>query len=108
MTCGFCRRAQEDGFKEIDCKGIDAVDECPAGEVPKLSPSNLRAWFLISRILPGLFDGYGAANYEAIEAVFRIYQTPPGQRAVLLDKCIIVISAIQEAREAERPKSGHE
>jgi len=104
MTCDFCRRTQEDGLKEIDCKGIDAVDECPAGEVPKLSPPNLRAWFLISRILPALMDGYGGVNYGTIEAVFRIYQVPSGQRPILLDKCIAVISAIREVRESERKK----
>jgi len=98
MTCGICRRAQKDGFRTIDCKGITTVEECPSHELVKLQRGNEGFWFLFQRILPGLQDGFGGFNYDAIIKVFDLYQVPSGQRVLLFDKCLIVISAIVDAR----------
>ncbi len=97
MTCGLCQRSQRDGFrKNVKCDGIDTVDECPTKEVPKPSPENELFWQLFQRILPGLPNGMGGYNLEAIETVMNLYQVPEGQRPIIFDKCLAVITVIQE------------
>lgn len=99
----MCKRSQRDGFR-APCPGIEEVPECPRGEVPRLMSENERfRLFLVSRIFPGLCDGWGAFRYETISEAFRMYNIPDGERPVLMDKCLMVIRAIQEVREAERP-----
>jgi len=100
MTCGICRRAQKDGFRKFDCKGISTVRECVSHELVKLHEGNEGFWFLFQRILPGLQDGFGGFNYDAINIVFDLYKMwiTSGQRPLLFDKCLIVISAIVDAR----------
>lgn len=101
MTCDICRRSQKDGFyNAVKCKGLEYVDECPRPDdrIPKLSEEN--HWFkrLFDKMLPGLIDPSGSFLFDAIGFVFDIYQVPEGQRPILFDKCLIVISAIQETR----------
>lgn len=104
MTCGMCRRAQQDFDNITPCDGIEFVDECPrdADKVPKLDQENEGFWFLMLRILPGLSNGFGGFDYNAIINVFNIYEVPQGQRPILHDKCLIVMRAISECREAKK------
>lgn len=80
------------------------MNECPTGEIPKLSPENRGFWFLFSRILPGLMDGYGAFKFETIGYIMNEYQVDPGQRPVIHEKCLIVMSAIREIQNEEEEK----
>ncbi len=98
MTCELCRDEQEGGFR-ARCPGIELVDACPTGEVPKLSAENRRFWLLFERILPGLFDGWGGVNYSAIREVLDLYEVPAGERPIAFDKCLVVVEVIQEIRE---------
>jgi len=100
MTCGICRRSQEDGFRKFQCEGIDVAETCQTGEVPKLIEENQGFWELFLKILPGLFDGYGAPRFESIVAVFDVFGVKPGQRPVLMDKCLALIHVIKEIRDA--------
>ena len=78
------------------------MDECPIKEVPKLLPENSRFLFLWARIVPFLFSGMGGADAQAVVAVFDMYQIDHSQRPVLLDKCLVILSAIREVQEAEK------
>ena len=104
MTCALCRRSQEDGFRKIRCKGIDHVDECPTGEVPKLLPGNRRFWEICRAALPGLFDGFGGVNYLAISYIMDLYGVPEGQRPIVHDKFLAVVKGIDEIKEQERKR----
>ncbi|MBW2341222.1 MAG: hypothetical protein JRF50_12915 [Deltaproteobacteria bacterium] len=106
MTCSVCRRAQEDGFRKFRCRGIETVEACHTGEVPKLIRENEPFWFLFQRMLPGLFDGYGGVNFTAIFQVLDLYKVPAGQRPIIHDKCLVVIAAVREIQEQERIKHG--
>jgi len=102
MTCAICRRAQKDGFRDIRCKGIETVPECPTNEVPKLMAENEPFWFVFQRMLPGLFDGYGGVNFAAIIQVLDLYGVPAGQRPIVHDGCLTVIGAIRELQEQNK------
>lgn len=80
------------------------MDVCPTGEVPKLAAENKGFWFLFMRMLPGLMDGYGAFKFEAIKYVMDEYQVEPGQRPIIHEKCLVVMSAIREIQEEEEEK----
>ena len=102
MTCGICRRSQEDGFRKFECDGIDAVETCQTGEVPKLMEENQAFWELFLKILPGLFDGYGAPRLESIVAVLDVFGVEHGQRPVLMDKCLALIEEINRLKAEDR------
>ena len=72
------------------------MDKCPTKEVPKPSPENERFWQLFQRMLPGLPNGMGGWNVQVIETVMNLYQVPPGQRPIIWDKCLAVITVLQE------------
>ena len=101
MSCTLCQWAQGDGFRTDKCLGIDKVEECPTGEMPKLSPKNRGFWFLFMKILPGLMDGYGAFKFEAIKFIMDEYQVDPGQRPIIHEKCLVAMGAIREVRNEE-------
>ena len=104
MECWLCIRSQQDGFyTAVTCKGVEHVNECPrpTDKIPKLSEDNRRFWILFQKILPGLNTGFGGFDYQAIESVFNILQVNCGQRPILLDRCLIVISVIQTIREKQ-------
>ena len=96
MTCGICRRSQRDGFRDVKCDGIETVDACPTNEIPKLAPENEWFWSLFQRMLPGLPNGMGGWNFQVIELVMNLYQVPKGQRLIIWDKCMAVITVLQE------------
>ena len=102
MDCSLCRRAQDDEFKEVRCAGIDMVEECPEGRVPKLLPENLPAWQFFGRISPGLFNGWGGCDLGAIETGFRVYGVPPQARPHVMDKMLAIINAMRAAEKEER------
>jgi len=105
MTCGTCQQIQKDfPGARAPCEGIDSVEECPTGEVAKLARSNERFWFLVQRILPGAFDGWGAVQYGAIDSVLRAFGVPREEHAVIYEKCLTVLTVIREIREQERKK----
>ena len=100
----MCRRSQDDGFRDIKCRGIENVDECPTGEVARLSEENRKFWHLFIKMLPGLCTAEGGFDFRAIDFVFETYRVPEGQRFILLDRCIIVIDVIKEIRQRLREK----
>jgi len=102
--CSICRSAQKDGWVAEKCQGIEYVDKCPRGNVPKLLDENREFWALFEKILPGLCNGKGGFDYRAIDIVFDSYRTPRAIRHIHFDKCLIVIEAIQKIREEERNK----
>ena len=102
MTCEFCRRTQDDGFRTEKCAGIDFVERCPRGEIPKLLLVNKDFTFLLFRILPGLIDGMGGFKYESIQVIMEEYDVPKGMRPIIFDKCIVVIAAIKEMRDKNK------
>lgn len=69
-----------------------------------MAPENERFVFLLWKILPGLCDGYGGFNYDAISFVLDRYGVPEGQQPIIIDRCLVIINAIQEIREEEREK----
>ena len=64
--------------------------------MPELAPANQGFWQLFQRMLPGLPNGMGGYNLEAITTVMELYQVPEGQRPIIFDKCLAVITVIQE------------
>ena len=98
MTCGICRRSQEDGFREFRCEGIDNVETCRTGEIPKLMPGNRAFAEFFNRVVYGLYDGWGALRVEVIETFLNIYGVPSGQRPVILDKCLALVIAINDVK----------
>jgi len=82
----------------VKCGGIDTVDICPTGEVPKLNENNKKFQRLLVRTLPGLFDGFGGVSFFAIDYVMELYSISTGQRPIIHDKFLQVIQAIQESR----------
>lgn len=91
-----------DGFRDIDCPGIDAVDRCPTDDVPKLNEDNRGVVFLASRLLPILYDGFGGVNASAIDTIFRSFRVPHGERPFLLDKLLIIIGAVYKVQQTKR------
>jgi len=109
MTCDLCRQAQRD-WPDMNpsCPGIDKVDECArhTEKVYRLDRANhgfYQFWQLVS---PGLHNGMGGFNYDAIDQVCRIHHVPDGQRPILHEKCLVMINEIRKARERDR-KSGN-
>lgn len=100
----MCRRSQDDGFRDIRCRGIEHADECPTGEVARLSEENRKFWHLFMRMFHGLCTAEGGFDFKAIDFVFETYRVPEYQRAILHDRCIIVIDVIREIRERLRQK----
>jgi len=90
----------------VGCPGIDFVERCPRGLVPKLDPGNEGFLELFLRLLPGLFDGYGAARYEAIDYIMRHYGIQKPMRPIFHDKCLVMIQAVGEIREEKRRDHG--
>lgn len=72
------------------------MEICPTGEVFKLAPENEAFWELFQRILPGLPNGMGGLNLAAIMTVMDLYQVPQGQRPIIFDKCLVMISLLRE------------
>lgn len=101
MTCPLCQRTQADGFRAV-CRGIDHVDECPTGEVPKLKENTRQFWWLFERILPGLCNPFGGFDFNAITSVCDTYAIEAGERPVIHELCLVVIEAIQDVREKEK------
>jgi len=103
MTCELCRRSQRDGFRKVKCDGIDTVDKCPTGEVVRLARENEYFNNVIwPRVSPGLSNGFGGVNYDAIQFVFNLLQIPGGEQPVIFDQVLAVTAAINEIHEKER------
>ena len=67
-------------------------------------PENQPFWFLFMRMLPGITDAYGAFKFEAIKYVMDEYQVEAGQRPIIHEKCLSVMSAIREIQDEEEEK----
>jgi len=103
MECWLCIRSQKDGFyKEVDCKGIDYVEECPrpTDKVHKFPEECRRFRFLFNRMVPGLFRSDGNFDFGAIDSVFDAWKVSAGQRTILHDQVLAIIGVIQESRQA--------
>jgi len=101
----MCQRAQRDGFKPgLHCRGIETVEKCPIGQVPKLSEGNQRFWHLFSRLLPGLFDGYGGISYSAIAFFIDLFKIE--QKDVFFEKSIIIATTIRQIQEERQKRRG--
>jgi hypothetical protein len=98
MECSICRRSQRDGFRKLQCDGIEERDECPTREIPKLLKENHSFMLFFMEVLPVLFDGFGAIRIEALMTFFKIYNVPQGERRVIWRKSLAVIQAIRETR----------
>ena len=90
--------------KDVQCDGIETVDICPIGKVPKLTEENERFRFLLFKALPVLCDGFGGFRHDAIDYVLNMYNVPEEQKPIIYDRFLLVIDAIEEARERERKK----
>ena len=97
---------QADGFRDIQCRGIETVGRCPSGDRPYLSKNNWEFWSLFSRILPGFIDGFGGFSFQAIEFQFNNYQVKTMQRPILMDKCLVFIEVLTEKRKKKQEQSG--
>lgn len=104
MSCGFCRQTQADGFRK-ECPGLDYVDACPTGEVPKLSPVNREFVALFVRMLPGLSSSTGGYDYNAIKVVMDIHGVPVMARPEILDKVISVIMVMDAERQRRNERT---
>jgi hypothetical protein len=62
------------------------VDNCPAGKVPKLSEDNQKTWFLIEKMLPGMFKNR-SLDYEAVKYVLTLWRVSDGQAPIVFDRC---------------------
>lgn len=105
MTCGICRRSQKDGFtRGFVCEGIEHVEHCKrqTDRIPKLSRENERFRHYFTRMLPGLFDGFGGCNYQSITSVLETYRVPLGERPVVMDKALVLVEVMRQIREAEK------
>ncbi len=98
----MCRVQQEKGLWAGACQGVKWVEACPRAWVPNLAPENKRFWELFTRIMPGLFDGFGGVQYQAITEVLDLFGVPAGQRVIIHDKCLLMIKIWREVKEAER------
>jgi hypothetical protein len=125
MTCGLCRQAQKDGLRHVTppgdpngtchaevqsdeggCAGIETVERCPTSEVARLGPELAGFTFLLDRFLPLAGNGMGGWNPDAFRHVFEIYSVPKGQRPVLADFFLIVLSALREVRDVGTAPAG--
>lgn len=112
MTCGLCRQAQRDGFRNDPCPGMDGietlgsspVETCPTGEVVRLAPTLGRFKWLLERVWPQLWNGMGGVQPDALRHAFEVYGVPPGQKPVLNDFFNIVIFTAREATDRSRRK----
>ena len=98
----MCRRFQKDNQRETKCDGIDTVNKCPTGEVPKLSEENRKFKAFLFRMLPGLCDGFGGFNFMAIQYAMDVFGIARGQRPIVHDKMMQVIVAIEDIRKEKR------
>lgn len=105
MTCSTCSKAQKDGFSKIKCSGIDFVDKCQRGIIPKLHHDNAQFWDFFHHFLIGLIPEEGAYNLSVLKDIADVYNISKGQRAIFYDLSLIVLLAIEEVRKAERQKS---
>lgn len=102
-TCSFCKRSQE--FQQFHCNGIDYVATCPQKRVFRLNSNNSRFQSLLDRLLPGLFNGFGGIDYQAIEFIFNLFEIEPGQRAIAFDKVLAIASVIRELQDRDAKTS---
>lgn len=103
--CTVCLLAQRDGLqKKVQCDGIETVDACPLGDVPKLSARNSLFWRFYIRCAPGLYNGMGGFDYGAVVHCLALYAVPHGLREPLMEKVLAVIGALRavQAREEEK------
>ena len=69
--------------------------------MPKLDPENNLAVYLFKRILPGLGNGMGGYNFQAIDSVLKNYHIRPAARPALYDKILVIIEILNEIRKAK-------
>ena len=77
--------------------------DCSVCKTVRLSPENELAWEVIEHTAPGLFNGFGGLNYDAIEGALRRFAIT-GRAALTLHRKILVYAA--EALEIASRKSG--
>lgn len=104
MTCGICRRSQRDGFREVRCEGVETVETCPTGEIPKLLCGNERFSEALLRQIQVLRDGFGGVSAANLQALMDAYGVPVGQRPVCMEKAAAMIRGIDQVREEERDR----
>ena len=80
------------------CRGIEYVDECPGGWIPKLNERNGDVWQFYRKVAPGLFRETGY-DFKAIELAFSVYDV--SFRDVYMDRLLLIIEAVDEVRRAQ-------
>ena len=58
------------------------------------------------RMKPGLTNGDSNYDYSAIDNVFKWHSVPFGEQAIIHDKVLVVIIAIEEILTRERARDG--
>jgi len=59
---------------------------------------------LFLRIVPGLLKADESLDYQAEDLMFKYWDVPDGQRAILHDKCLACLQGYQEILEREKAK----
>lgn len=103
-NCTLCRNSQKDGFTDVKCQGIEHVEICPVGKVPKLNDENREFQKIFEDIEPGMHNGMGGFDYFAIDMVLRRYDS--AARDVIFAKCLVMIRAIMQVRKEKKANSG--
>ena len=94
-----------DGFCNFICAGIETVNNCPIGNVPKLLVENEDFWQIFLKMLPGLIYDNGGVNYASAQIIIDALGIEKTSHAVIYDKINICAVAIREAQEREREKA---
>ena len=105
MTCSTCLKAQKDGFFKYECDGIEHVEKCPRGMVPKLSYDNYCFWDFFHHFLIGLVPDEGAYNLSVLKDIMDVYDISRDQRPIFYDLSLIVLLELEAVRKIERAKA---
>ena len=70
--------------------------------MPKFDPEDSLVVYLFNRILPGLSNGMGGYNFQAIDSILDKYRINREAQPELYDKILVMISAISEIWKAKQ------
>ena len=89
----MCQSVQKDEGR-IYCTGrVDG--KCPSGRIPYLEQANIEIWELFQAILPGVINGMGGYNYEAIRLVFESYNIGKEKWAEYTNKILLLLDVVR-------------
>jgi len=107
VQCEDCLKFQKDkagSFANVDCKGINFVDECkhPSKIVPKLSRLNKDFFDFFTQVIPWLGNGMGGFQLSAVREFCDMNGTPQSIRPWILNRCTIMVNAYNKTKEKNK------